>query len=138
MWADPLGLIKVYRNLRPDEDMNQGLSARLPGRGMSAAGHVRNGSKLTFKGSQYISTTSDPTVVERWKEPGQITITFDTDDVIPDTNGQREIIDLSTQENAVVAGLKSPASHYSVNSKEVLVVGRVDKSKLKLFCGGSK
>ncbi|ELY3469268.1 PAAR/RHS domain-containing protein [Cronobacter universalis] len=134
-WIDPLGLIKVYRNLNPDEDINKGLSARLPGRDMPVAGHVRNGSKPTFKGSQYISTTTDPEVIKRWKEPGQTTVSFDTDDVIPDVTGQKEIIDISTEEKAAAAGIKRPASYYAANSKEVLVVGRVEKSKLTIFCG---
>ncbi|ELY2909913.1 RHS domain-containing protein [Cronobacter dublinensis] len=138
MSIDPLGLITVYRNLRPDEDVNKGLSARLPGRDMSPAGHVRNGSKATFKGSQYISTTTDPAVVERWREPGQVTVSFDTDDVIPDVTGQRKVIDLSTEDKALAAGLKAPATHYSVSSREVLIVGRVEKAKLNISCGGQK
>ncbi|MCV5632456.1 RHS repeat-associated core domain-containing protein, partial [Escherichia coli] len=40
-WIDPLGLIKVFRNIRADESISEGLSAKNPGRGMSAAGHVR-------------------------------------------------------------------------------------------------
>jgi RHS repeat-associated protein len=135
-WVDPLGLIIVYRNLRPDEDIDKGISARLPGRGMTPGGHVRNGSKETFKGSQYISTTVDSAVTDHWRKPGQRTIMFDTDDVIPDSTGERKIIDVSTEAKAQAAGLKPPATHYAANSREVLVVGRIERSKLTIVCGG--
>ncbi len=69
-WIDPLGLIKVFRNIRADESISEGLSAKAPGRGMSAAGYVRNGSNDTFKGSQFISTTVDEDVAVRYREPG--------------------------------------------------------------------
>ncbi|EAT1641134.1 hypothetical protein ZQ37_004436 [Salmonella enterica subsp. enterica] len=85
-WIDPLGLIKVFRNLRADESISDGLSAKALGRGMSAAGHVRNGSNDTFKGSQYISTTTDESVARQYRGPGQTTVIFDTDDVLPDVN----------------------------------------------------
>lgn len=124
-WIDPLGLIKVFRNLRPDESVSDGLSAKAPGRGMSAAGHVRNGSNDTFKGSQYISTTTDEGVARQYRGPGQTTVTFDTDDVLPDVKGNRSVTDLSTPEKAAEAGLKGPARNYAVSSSEVLVEGYV-------------
>nr|WP_242457321.1 RHS repeat-associated core domain-containing protein [Escherichia sp. 93.1447] len=124
-WIDPLGLIKVFRNLRADESVSDGLSAKAPGRGMSAAGHVRNGSKSTFKGSQFISTTTSEEVARQYRGPGQTTVTFDTDNVIPDAKGNRSIIDLSTTEKATEAGLKGPASNYATSSSEVLVEGHV-------------
>jgi RHS repeat-associated protein len=65
---DPFGLITVYRNLRPDEIVSEGLNAKIPGRGMTATGHILNGSKPTFKGSQYISATTDPAVALKWKQ----------------------------------------------------------------------
>ncbi|EDS4736994.1 RHS repeat protein [Salmonella enterica subsp. enterica serovar Oranienburg] len=129
-WIDPLGLIKVFRNIRADESISDGLSAKAPGRGMSAAGHVRNGSNATFKGSQFISTTIDEDVARLHREPGQTTVTFDTDDVIPDAKGNRSIIDLSTQEKAAEAGLKGPARNYAVSSGEVLVEGHVPSNAI--------
>ena len=51
---DLLGLFKVWRNLRPDEVVSDGLSAKLPGRNMSIAGHLMNGSR--HNGAQFIST----------------------------------------------------------------------------------
>jgi RHS repeat-associated protein len=51
---------KLYRAIRPDEDISKGLFPRNPGRNMSPAGHVRNGSHPNFKGSQFISTSLFP------------------------------------------------------------------------------
>ncbi len=57
IWIDPWVLIEVFRNLRPDEIISEGLSARVPGRRMSVAGRIMNGTK--HNGSQFISTTTD-------------------------------------------------------------------------------
>ncbi|CDH25490.1 hypothetical protein [Xenorhabdus bovienii] len=84
---------------------------------MSPAGHVRNGSNPSFKGSQYISTTTDLDVIMKYREPGQITVKFDTKDVIPDIKGNHSIIDVSIPEKAASAGLKGPAENYAVSSK---------------------
>jgi len=128
-------LFKVWRNLRPDEVVSDGLSAKLPGRNMSIAGHLMNGSR--HNGAQFISTTTDPKVIEKWNEPGQRIVMFDTDDVIPDVLGNKNIIDISTPEKARAAGLKRgrPYSN-AVSSKEVLVEGRVPANKLTITCPG--
>ena len=124
-WIDPLGLIIVYRNLRPNEDPSKGLSARQPGRDMAPGGHVNNGSRDNFKGSQYISTTTDPAVAAQWREEGQTTVRFDTDRVVPDSKGNLSIVDISDREKAVKAGLKARTVSYAAASKEVLVEGYV-------------
>ncbi|SIP72418.1 Complete genome; segment 11/17 [Xenorhabdus innexi] len=129
-FIDPLGLEVVYRNLRPDEKMEDGLSAKNPGRDMSPAGHVRNGSNPSFKGSQYISTTTDLDVIMKYRAPGQITVKFDTKDVVPDIKGNHSIVDVSTPEKAASAGLKGPAANYAVSSKEILVEGRICPDKI--------
>jgi hypothetical protein len=126
----PSGLIKVYRNLRPDESANAGVSARVPGRGMASVGHVRNGSKNTFKGSQFISTTVNKDLAIANRESGQVTVTFDTDDVIPDAVGNLSITDLSISEKATEAGLRGPAHNYAVSSEEVLVERKVPASAI--------
>ena len=132
---DLLGLFKVWRNLRPDEVVSDGLSAKLPGRNMSIAGHLMNGSR--HNGAQFISTTTDPKVIEKWNEPGQRIVMFDTDDVIPDVLGNKNIIDVSTPEKARAAGLKRGRPHSNaVSSKEVLVEGRVPANKLTITCPG--
>ena len=131
-WIDPLGLILVYRNLRPDEDPANGLSAQQPGRDMAPAGHVMNGGKDNFKGSQYISTTTDPEVAEKWREDGQTQVSFDTDNVTPDSKGNLSIVDVSDREKAADAGLKGRALNYADNSKEVLVEGHVPPEALEV------
>ena len=102
---------------------------------MSIAGHLMNGSR--HNGAQFISTTTDPKVIEKWNEPGQRIVMFDTDDVIPDVLGNKNIIDVSTPEKARAAGLKRgrPYSN-TVSSKEVLVEGRVPANKLTITCPG--
>lgn len=130
-WIDPLGLIMVYRNLRSNEDPSKGLSAVQPGRDMTPAGHVMNGSRENFKGSQYISTTTDPAVAERWRKEGQTQVRFDTDRVVPDSKGNLNILDISDREKAMNAGLKGRAVGYAANSKEVLVEGHVPPDALE-------
>ena len=102
---------------------------------MSIAGHLMNGSR--HNGAQFISTTTDPKVIEKWNEPGQRIVMFDTDDVIPDVLGNKNIIDVSTPEKARAAGVKRgrPYSN-AVSSKEVLVEGRVPANKLTITCPG--
>ena len=130
-WIDPLGLIVVYRNLRPDENPQNGLSARQPGRDMSPAGHVMNGSRDNFKGSQYMSTTTDPAVAEQWRKEGQAQVRFDTDNVVPDSKGNLSIVDISDREKATQQGLKGRAVGYAAASKEVLVEGHVPPEALE-------
>ncbi|WP_236732610.1 RHS repeat domain-containing protein, partial [Pseudomonas amygdali] len=131
-WIDPIGWVKVYRNLRPDELVSDGISAKNPGRGMSPAGHVRNGSSPNFKGSQYVSTTTDMEVINKYKGAGQTTVSFDTDDVVHDSHGNKSIVDISTPDKAASAGLKGPAAHYAAASREILVEGHVPSSKITI------
>jgi RHS repeat-associated protein len=131
---DPLGLIIVYRNLRPDEDPGKGLVARRPGRGMSPGGHVMNGSKPNFRGSQFISTTTNPDVAARWRQPGQRTVAIDTDLLTPDAVGNLRVHDISTAEKAKAAGLKGRAVHYAARSEEVLLEGRVPPKAIRDVC----
>ncbi len=131
-WVDPLGLVVVYRNLRPEEDPSKGLSAKQPGRDMTPAGHVRNGGKDDFKGSQFISTTTDPAVAAQHREPGQVTVKFDTDNVVHDTKGNLSVVPLTTPQEAEAAGLKGPAKNYATASKEVLVEGHVPAGALEV------
>ncbi|GKQ49102.1 hypothetical protein PSTH2693_28120 [Pseudomonas syringae pv. theae] len=129
-WIDPLGWIKVYRNLRTDELVSDGISAKNPGRGMSPAGHVRNGSSPSFKGSQYVSTTTDMEVINKYKSAGQTTVSFDTDDVVHGSRGNKSIVDISTPDKAAAAGLKGPGANYAAASREILVEGHVPSNKI--------
>ena len=58
----------VYRVIRPDENPKNGLHAKNPNRGMTIEGHIRNGSRPDFKGSQFISTTTDYNVAREYAE----------------------------------------------------------------------
>ncbi|QYS87252.1 RHS repeat-associated core domain-containing protein [Flavobacterium oreochromis] len=128
-WVDIFGLIEVFRLLRPDEDPTKGLNAKKPGRGMSTHGHVSSGSRN--KGSQFISTSTDPSALEKWREPGQRMVSFDTDDVVPDVKGNKNIFDISTVEKAKANGVGGLSAKFSASSKEVLVEGHVPANKIK-------
>jgi RHS repeat-associated protein len=123
--VDPLGLIIVYRNLRPDEDPLKGLVAKRPGRGMTPAGHIMNGSRPSFKGSQFISTTTDPAAAARWRAAGQRQVMIDTDLIEADAKGNLRVVDVSTPAKAKAAGLKGRPYANAVSSREVLIEGRV-------------
>ena len=126
---DPLGLITVYRLLRPDEDPSSGLNAKKPGRNMTPHGHVSSGSRN--KGSQFISTSTDPEALAKWREPGQRMVSFDTDDVVPDVKGNRNILDISSVDKAKAHGIGGVSARFSANSKEVLVEGHVPPQAIK-------
>lgn len=133
-WLDPLGLVIVYRNLRPDENPAAGLTAKNPGRGMTPAGHIMNGSSKTFKGSQYMSTSTDQAAIEKWRQPGQRQVAIDTDLIEADAAGNRSVVDVSTQEKAKAAGLKGRPYNRAVSSKEVLVEGRIPPKAITEVC----
>ncbi len=48
--------------------------------------------RLTNKGSQFISTTTDPKAIEKYRSSGQRLVSFDTDDVVPDSHGNKKIL----------------------------------------------
>jgi RHS repeat-associated protein len=129
IYLDIFGLITVYRLLRPDEDPASGLNAKKPGRDMTVHGHVATGSRN--KGSQFISTSTDPQALEKWREPGQRMVSFDTDDVVPDIKGNKNIIDISTVEKAKSHGVGTVSANMAASSKEVLVEGHVPGNKIK-------
>jgi RHS repeat-associated protein len=132
-WFDPFGLIIVYRNLRPDENPANGLVAKKPGRNMTVDGHIRTGTR--HNGSQFISTTTDPDVAAKWREPGQITVKFDTDHVVPDKLGNLKIVDVSTTEKAKAAGVKGLAVRNANASKEILIEGKVPAEAIEKVHG---
>lgn len=124
-WYDPFGLIIVYRNIRAEEDPASGLDARRPDRRMSPAGHIMNGSRENFQGSQFISTTTDLDVAQDWRQPGQRTVAIDTDMLEPSSIGEQRVLDVSGPERARGAGLRGRAYSNAVTSREVLLEGRV-------------
>jgi RHS repeat-associated protein len=128
-WIDVFGLIPVYRLLRADEDPNQGLSAKKPGRDMTVHGHVSSGSRNN--GSQFISTSTDPAALEPHRAPGQRMVSFDTDHVVADSRGNRNIIDISSVDKARANGVGAVSANMAAASKEVLVEGHVPADKIK-------
>ncbi|WP_236545461.1 hypothetical protein [Tenacibaculum maritimum] len=130
-WVDPLGLIQVYRLLRPDEDPSKGLTAKKPGRGMTVHGHVATG--VWNKGSQFISTSIDPDALKKWRELGQRMVSFDTDDVIPDIKGNKRIVGISTVDKGISNGVGSVTARLSASSREVLVEGHVPSNAIKPY-----
>ncbi|MCV9931923.1 RHS repeat-associated core domain-containing protein, partial [Flavobacterium sp. LS1R47] len=131
-WVDIFGLLEVFRLLRADEDPLNGLSAKKPGRDMTTHGHVSSGSRNN--GSQFMSTSTDPQALEKWKQPGQTMVSFDTDDVVEDIKGNKNIYDISTLEKANANGVKGLSANFAVSSKEVLVEGHVPADKIKIIC----
>jgi RHS repeat-associated protein len=130
---DPFGLMEVFRNLPLGQILSSdGLSASLPGRDMSISGHIMNGSKDTFKGSQFISTTTDINVALKNNQLGQTLVKFDTNDVISDALGNKNIIDVSTPLKAQSANLNGRPYNRALASKEVLIEGRVPANKIDI------
>ncbi|WP_430931177.1 DUF6531 domain-containing protein [Saccharicrinis sp. 156] len=136
-FIDIFGLEIIYRLLRSDEDPSKGLSAKKPNRGMTVHGHVSSGSRN--KGSQFISTSKDPTyLADKWHSPGQKMVAIDTDKLGPNV----QIIDISTKEKAIASGVGSGSANIPAKSKEVLLVGEipadameeVDANKFKTNC----
>jgi RHS repeat-associated protein len=133
-WNDIFALIIVYRNIPPGGSISGGISARCPGRGMTPTGHIIHGSSDTFKGSQYISATTDPAVVQKWKQEGQMTVCFDTDDVVADAVGNKSVLNVSTPELATSNGIKGKtAINFASSSKEVLIEGHIPENKIKVM-----
>lgn len=130
MEFDPFGLIVVYRLLRPDEDPAKGLNAKKPGRNMTIHGHVATGSRN--KGSQFISTSTDPKALEKWRSPGQTMVSFDTDDVVPDVKGNQNVFDISDVGKAKKHGVGAVSANMAAKSKEVLVEAHVPPKAIKV------
>ena len=126
IWLDIWGLEILYRLLRADENPAEGLRAKKPGRGMTIHGHVSSGSRN--KGSQLISTSKDPTyLADTWHQPGQRMVAIDTDKL----GSNVQIIDISTREKALAAGVGSGSANFPSKSKEVLLVGHVPAEALE-------
>ena len=126
IWLDILGLEILYRLLRADENPTEGLTAKKPNRNMTVHGHVSSGSRN--KGSQFISTSKDPTyLADKWYQPGQKMVAIDTDKL----GSGVQIIDISTKEKAIAAGVGPGSANLPAKSKEVLLVGYVPADALE-------
>jgi RHS repeat-associated protein len=133
--TDPLGLSPsgrnvVYRNLRPDEDPANGLTAKNPNATYTPAGHIVNGSRPGWA-SQYISTTRslDVAMDPKWATGRVVAIDLDR---YPGT-----VIDLSTAAGRQAWGVTGiTAGRFANASQEVLLVGHVPSDALSWIVGG--
>ncbi|MFL0062038.1 hypothetical protein [Tenacibaculum maritimum] len=128
-WVNPLGLIQIYRLLRPDEHPFKELAAKKLRKDMTVHGHVAT--RVWNKGSQFISTSIDPDALKKWRELGQRMVSFDTDDVIPDIKGNKRIVGISTIDKGTSNGVGSVTARLSASSREVLVEGHVPSNAIK-------
>jgi hypothetical protein len=109
----------VYRVIRANEDITRGLLARNPyDVRYSMEAHVAHASKDWFKGSRFISTTTDRAVAEaalkRWGGGGIVRI-----DLSKINNGR--LFDISTPERAAQY-IKHPMTrNFATSSREVLI-----------------
>lgn len=120
----------VYRVLRPEENPKLGLFAKNPERNITIEGHVLNGSKPNFHGSQYISTTTDYNVAKAYaQQDGSRIVKIDLNKV-PDTVN---IYDLSTKvgQDVYLKGITS--KNWANSSKEVLLEGTIPPEALTII-----
>jgi RHS repeat-associated protein len=117
----------LYRVIRPDENPAVGLVAKNPSATYKPEGHIINGSKPNFN-SQYISTTTDLSVAEKWAaKTGNRIVEIDPSKV------KANLIDLSTESgrNAHLKGVT--AKNFAAASSEVLIEGEVPSGALKII-----
>ncbi|MEV7969978.1 polymorphic toxin-type HINT domain-containing protein [Sphaerisporangium sp. NPDC088356] len=110
---------RVYRVIRPDEDLAVGLKPKDPYGNVSIDEHVRVGSRPGFT-SQFISTTRNRDIAESWAaRSGNRLVEIDLDGV------EGSIIDLSTHEARLFYLLDWKGRGYAMKSEEVLIEGSV-------------
>ena len=109
----------VFRVLRPDENPALGLFAKNPSASYSIEGHILNGSRKGWA-SQYISTTTDLSVAQKWAmKTGNRIVSIDLGAV------QGRVFDLSTEagRSSLLKGIT--ARNFARGSSEVLIQGSV-------------
>lgn len=110
----------VYRVIRSDENSMNGLTAKNPTRGMSIEGHIVSGSRN--KGSQFISTTTDINVANKYAlQDGCRIVEIDLNKLPSNVN----IYDLSTAagRNTYLKGVT--AKNFVAKSSEVLLASQM-------------
>jgi RHS repeat-associated protein len=117
----------VYRVLRGDQDPSRGLHAKNPNATYSVDSHVGHGSKRKYK-SQYISTTADLAVAQKWAH-GKRIVMIDLSKV------EGEIIDLTNPSvrNDRLKG--ATARIFAAASAEVLIVGHIPPEAISPMSG---
>jgi uncharacterized protein RhaS with RHS repeats len=125
--GDP-GQDKVYRVIRPEENPAAGLVAKNPNRGMTTTGHVVSGSRN--KGSQFISTTTDINVANKWADQtGNRIVEIDLGK-LPDS---AKVYDLSTDVGRTTHIKGSTANRLAKSSSEVLIEGGVPSEAIQII-----
>lgn len=123
------GVVPVYRVIRPDEDINVGLSAKDPSATYKVEGHILNGSRPGWK-SQYISTTTSSSVAMSWStRSGNRVVAIDLSKVTG------RVIDLSTAAGRSLFLRGITATRFAEASSEVLVEGAVPAAAITPFFG---
>ena len=118
----------VYRVIRSDENSMNGLTAKNPTRGMSIEGHIVSGSRN--KGSQFISTTTDINVANKYAlQDGCRIVEIDLNKLPSNVN----IYDLSTAagRNTYLKGVT--AKNFAAKSSEVLLEGYIPSDAINLL-----
>ncbi|MFJ7064910.1 ricin-type beta-trefoil lectin domain protein [Streptomyces sp. NPDC101115] len=120
----------VYRNLRDDEDPDQGLVAKNPNATYKPEGHVIHGSKPNWR-SQFISTTRSREVAldSQWAGPRVVRIDLDMLD-------ESQIIDISTDAGRAQHLKGITAINRSRSSREVLITGLIPPEAMTWVKGG--
>lgn len=117
----------VYRVIRPEEDVSQGLIAKNPNAHYTPEGHVLNGSRPGFK-SQYISTTTDLNIARTWADKtGNRIVEIDL------TKVESNVINLSTESGRSTYLKGVTATNFAKSSSEVLIEEFVPSSAIKLL-----
>ncbi|MEK3889457.1 DUF7587 domain-containing protein [Bacillus sp. FSL K6-3431] len=133
----------VYRVLREDENPDKGIFAKAPEREhITIAGHVNNGSKKTFKGSKYISTTKSfevalenatKDIMNAGKAQDLRIIQIDLDKV-PDT--YYDLTDPDVQDKYLVNSKGEPwekVRRYANKSQELLIENVIPPEAINLL-----
>ena len=93
---------------------------------MNIAGYVNNGSSFYFQSSQYISTTRDLSVVQKYAAGGKRIVRIDL------SLKEGIYYDISSPAKAA-AGLINNPFYYAVIDQEVLAEGFVPKAAMMLM-----
>lgn len=117
----------MYRVIRSDENPMNGLTAKNPARGMTIEEHISSGSRN--KGSQFISTTTDINVANKYTlQDGCRIVEIDLNKLPSNVN----VYDLSTVvgRNTYLKGVT--AKNFAAKSSEVLLEGYIPSDAIRL------
>ena len=120
----------LYRTIRSDEVIENGLAAKNPDAEYSLTGHVISNGKEGYA-SQYISTTKDfDNVAKPYADAtGNRVVRIDVDQLPDDI----EIYDVSTRENAEKLLNGPRAQNYATASAEVDIQGYIPADAIELY-----